>query len=349
MANETGIEWCDFSSNPLKYRDAAGKTVWACVKCSSGCANCYSEAIAQRFERGGPYTKAVTEKVTPFLDDKELLTLLKSKKLAGKRVFLGDMTDVFGEWVPDELLDQLFCVLALRRDVTFQLLTKRAERMSAYWNTPNRRQSIAAHSMALSNGLAARAKSHAGRLTMAEFEAAFMLPGPFGNLWLGCSVENQAAADERIPHLLRTPAAVRFLSCEPLLGPVDLEAWLWASGSSTAGPWKYPSGRTEPGRGVGGQMMSRKPARELHWCIIGGESGPGARPMQLEWARALVAQCKTAGVACFVKQLGADPVSLLSLPLVRPDGERLRDKKGGDPEEWPSDLRVREFPNAEAA
>jgi len=149
------------------------------------------------------------------------------------------------------------------------------------------------------------------------------------NLWLGTSVENQAAADARIPHLLRVPAAVRFLSCEPLLGPVDLSEYLRCE--SCLSP----------------QTCWCADAR-VNWVIVGGESGPGARPCRVEWVRSIVEQCKAAGVACFVKQLGAAavqphyqdtrPITMIHLPV------SLRDKKGGDIAEWPADLRVREFP-----
>jgi len=104
-------------------------------------------------------------------------------------------------------------------------------------------------------------------------------------VWLGTSVENQAAADERIPHLLATPAAVRFLSVEPLLGPVDFSRWLPIRHSTGLAPW-VPDGDR----------------RDLHWVIVGGESGPGARPMDLAWARSLIEQCRAARVPVFVKQ-----------------------------------------------
>ena len=165
---------------------------------------------------------------------------------------------------------------------------------------------------------------------------------PLGNVWLGVSVENQAAADERIPHLLATPAALRFLSVEPLLAPVTLGL------------------RAGPG---------------IDWVIAGGESGPGARPCNVAWIRSLMAQCRAAHVPAFLKQLGAhvitrnddglsgcdaddwqldDPEGQVEEDL---DGTRdgyqgapvrvhLRDRKGGDPAEWPADLRVREYPKS---
>jgi protein gp37 len=151
---------------------------------------------------------------------------------------------------------------------------------------------------------------------------------PLANVWLGVSVEDQARADERIPLLLQTPSAVRFISAEPLLGSVDLR-----SGGDV----------TEVGyidwlRGFDG---SDPPIPRLDWVIVGGESGPGARPFHIEWARAIVTQCQAAHVPVFVKQLGADPRD----PHWDMGGMvTLRDRKGGDPSEWPEDLRVREFP-----
>ena len=131
---------------------------------------------------------------------------------------------------------------------------------------------------------------------------------PWPNVWLGTTVEDQQRADERLPHLVSVPAVVRFLSCEPLLERVDLTRWL---------PWGFRRG--------------------IDWVIIGGESGPGARPFMLHWARDLVAQCRGAGVAPFVKQLGSRPTDSIT-------DVHLRDSAGGDMAEWPADLRVREFP-----
>lgn len=102
MPNKTNIEWCDYSSQLIRYRDSTGKDVWACVKCSPGCAHCYSESIAERFRRGGPFNRAATDGVTPYFADAEHRAIVRMKALAGKRVFIGDMTDVFGEWVPDD-------------------------------------------------------------------------------------------------------------------------------------------------------------------------------------------------------------------------------------------------------
>ncbi len=191
---------------------------------------------------------------------------------------------------------------------TYQILTKRPARMREFFrwlDQPNSKWTYA------SNGEA-----------YAPVLAAHMYDGDGArNLWLGVSVEDQATADARIPVLRETPAALRFLSLEPLLEGVDISL------------------------------------HGIAWVIVGGESGPGARPFDAAWARSVIAQCREAGVACFVKQLGSRPFS--SRPeqgweqlYVDRDGwepstdyaPHFRDRKGGDPAEWPADLRVREFP-----
>jgi protein gp37 len=173
------------------------------------------------------------------------------------------------------------------------------------------------------------------------------------NVWLGTSVENQSAADERIPHLLKVPAAVRFLSVEPLLGPVDLTSILFKH------PDREHPYTVDPLRGVTPYRPDLPLPGGIHWCIVGGESGPNARPCRVEWIRDVVRQCKAAGVPVFVKQLGGDYQDALNgvcgrstkWPLdVLPSGpaHRLDDPKGGDPAEWPDDLRVREWPEVRA-
>jgi protein gp37 len=296
----TAIEWTDYSANPLKFRDADGKIVWGCVHASPGCVNCYAETLAKRYGRGGPFNVQTMNGLTPYLDEAELRKMLTYKPASGKRCFVGDMTDVFGPWVPDELLDRLFTTFAQRPDVTWQVLTKRADRMRDF----------------LSDGGRAPTK------------------WPLPNVWLGVSCEDQKRADERIPLLLATPAAVRFISAEPLLGGIDIA-------------------KHRPG------------ALGLHWVIIGGESGPQSRDCQTWWIENLIGQCRDADVAPFVKQLGSKPVRSCS-QCVKDIGRsvmggfvdacgpthatliaelvRVRAHKGSLMSEWPEALRVREFP-----
>lgn len=262
----TSIEWTDFSSNPIRFRDAAG--------------------------------------LTPFLDERELKHILNAKTVggeavSGKRAFVSDMTDVFGEWVPDEMRDRLFAVMALRPDVTFQLLTKRPERMAEYFRTT--RTNLIATAAGVGNHF----------------------PWPLPNLWLGTSVENQATADERIPHLLATPAAVRFLSVEPLLGPVDLARVSSPCGYTDA-PHAFDCLSHDLARGRWFEGDGER-ARAVDWVIVGAESGSGRRPMAEEWAHSLVEQCAAAGVNCFVKQV------------------EVGGKVSGEVETFPLTLRVREF------
>lgn len=211
MATNSNIEWTDCTSNPIRYRRKSdGKDVWACVKVSPGCAHCYAERLALRFNKGKLFIAANMEEVEPYFSEAEAANLLKSKKLAGKRVFVGDMTDMFGEWVTDAMLDKLFAVFALRPDVTFQVLTKRAERMREYTTAEHlwgRLHEVVKHRMGYDNP---------------KRPAINRRDLPLKHVHLGVSVEDQQRADERIPLLLQTPAAVRFLSCEPLLGPISL-------------------------------------------------------------------------------------------------------------------------------
>lgn len=309
--NATGIEWTDFSASPLRYRDASGNVVWGCVKCSEGCKNCYSEALAKRYGRGGPFSLQQMQKLTPFLDDKVARELLTSKKLSGKRVFIDDMTDLFGEWVPDEIIDQHFAIFSKRSDVTFQVLTKRSERMEEYFRSMR--------------GGSAWNRSRGWDWNGQRFcqTTGRAQPWPLPNLWLGTSIESGTHAD-RADHLRQCPAAVRFISYEPALGPL-------AGAVDLTG---------------------------IHWLICGGESGRDARPFNVKWARDIIAQCKAANVACFVKQLGSKPVQFGECdcgcmehgrhhqlcPRIDPQPMKLRDRKGGDPDEWDEDLRVREFP-----
>lgn len=298
--NRTAIEWTDFSANPLQYRDATQRVVWGCVHHSPGCVNCYAERLAKRYGRGGPFQAQVMKDLTPFLDKAELRQMLTYKPAAGKRCFVGDMTDIFGSWVPDDLLDRLFAVFALRQDVTWQILTKRAARMRAYMDirTDNRGDLIGQQMREMSEG------RHSGLFEL-----------PLENVWLGVSVEDQQRADERIPHLLQTPAVVRWLSCEPLLGPLTLERWLPIAARGDG----YERARCEAAYG------ENRP--RIGWAIAGGESGPGARPMQAEWARSIRDQCRAAGVPFFMKQ-----------------GSQANWPEYKDFDSFPKELQVREYP-----
>lgn len=319
MPTETNIGWTvtvnpdgtispGYSSNPIKYRDReTGRVVWACVKKSSGCTNCYSEALALRWNKGQAFSRPNIDKVAPFLDEKEMKRLATDPKLSGKRVFIGDMTDIFGSWIPDDFLDHLFAIFAWRQDVTFQLLTKRPARMAAWFAEKFQHHTIDGPRIGWGDrsDRVFKRMQDSPHLTIDPFndahwnaDGSYKWPGwPLPNVWLGTSVENQAAADVRIPHLMAAPAAVRFLSCEPLLGRVDLgfREMLCATDDPDTGPphtgWDRPYGRWG--------AACRPP---ISWVIVGGESGPKHRPMDLPAALDIIEQCKAAGVSVFVKQ-----------------------------------------------
>ena len=471
--SSTSIEWTDMTWNPTR----------GCSPVSPGCKNCYAEAFAARnlpssrspitgeafaiIRSDGPHWTGRVE-----LIESKLLEPLHWKKL--RRVFVNSMSDLFHENLPDEAIDRVFAVMALTPHITYQVLTKRAERMREYlthrlrdinWRTIMRRE----HNEAV---------------------AAIRMHWPLPNVWLGVSVEDQQRADERIPQLLRTPAAKRFVSYEPALAAVDFMKWLprindgterglrISSGhsrrSSNLGGWddlensesalepmgesrdcsavqaetrrtrlreisrdsshdrRQASLRASPSSGLsalqgtdsrrpdseprgwkeeaqspgqshagdgfrttdsrragigdppGGESMGHQESAQytddrassgdsaapsfggktaddrgglqrngsdcfedseggpaISWLIIGGESGPGARPFNLDWLRSTIQQFKEAGVPLFVKQMGARPVSDNPEDLV---WITQLDSKGGNWDVWPEWARVREFP-----
>lgn len=271
MADNSKIQWTDATWNP---------TV-GCKLVSPGCTNCYAMKLAGRLERMGGKTGAkyagltAPSKAGPIwtgtirLDEAALLTPLRWKK--PRRIFVNSMSDLFAEDLPDAAIDTIFAVMQRAPRHIFQVLTKRSDRMKSYVaglyadaDSNNRRWFDRGFCWPLGN-----------RAEMARDRVV-----PFRNIWLGVSVEDQQRADERIPNLLATPAPLRFISAEPLLGPVDVRAWL---------PWKT--------RAYEGNTS-------IDWVIAGGESGRGARPMHPDWARALRDQCAAAGVPFFFKQWG---------------------------------------------
>ena len=334
---ETSIQWTDHSINPIRARRKSDRRQVGhfCQMTSPGCAHCYSSEMQRRFGTpafggegklkplpiiGADGRVSVGDDLEVFLDESKFTEIRRRKKPT--KYFWCDMTDLFGSWVPDSWIDACFRTMAETPRHIHQVLTKRADRMRDYvskrWGT---------------------------------FDGKNYPPLP--NVWLGTSVENQAAADERIPILLETPAAVRFLSCEPLLGPVDLRACRYKSPTTPA--WSSSA--------LGGVLLGGQRVRCIDWVIAGGESGPGARRCNVDWIRDIVRQCRDASVPCFVKQLGANVVDECEDctpehtgwpaeggPMDWETGRvRLKDKKGGVMEEWPEALRVREWPDTTTA
>jgi protein gp37 len=260
MSAKTGIAWTSATWNPVR----------GCERVSEGCRRCYAEVLAARHSYPGGWGVGLAKFVKRPDGTKEarwtgvLRTVEKQLEVplhwrAPRRIFVNSMSDLFHEQVPDSFIDRVVSVAVLAQQHIYQCLTKRAERMLEYWSNPEREAYIARAALDM---LGPR---HA-------IGANFL---PLKNWQHGVSIEDQAAADERIPLLLHTPAAVRFVSCEPLLGEIDLN--LWRQGHYNG-------------------------ERALHWCILGGESGSNYRPMNMEHARSLIAQCKAAGVPIFVKQ-----------------------------------------------
>jgi protein gp37 len=310
MSANTKIEWCDHTFNP-----------WiGCTKVSPGCANCYAEGESrrrgwsewgkgrERYRTSASYWKQPliwNRKQTPNAQGPT------SNIQPRQRVFCASLADWLDEEVPIAWLADLLGLIYATPNLDWLLLTKRPEGFEA-------RISACAESKFASMRIAA------------GWRAGY----PPHNVWVGTSVEDQDRANERIPLLLQIPAAIHFLSCEPLLGKINL-------GGPFNGPQRFPLGMG------------------IRWVIVGGESGPKARACRVEWIRDIVKQCQQCRcweVAVFVKQLGARIVAEESeFPTVHIeylDGQnqvksfRLCDRKGGDPEEWPEDLRVRQFPGS---
>lgn len=291
------IEWTDETWNP---------TI-GCSPVSKGCRNCYaareSIRLAGRFDHykglarsrstgGAVFTGAVK------LMEGRLEQPLRWRK--PRRVFVDSMSDLFHPGVPDDFIDHVFAVMALSPSHTFQVLTKRPERMVAYVSIVDgwrRYTTWAANGSRLLRGL------------NRKDQATGVPPRwPLPNIWLGTSVEDQAAGDERIPHLLRTPAAVRFLSCEPLLGPLDLGTWVHPPRRGKIAFTTTPETHPEDA-----PVTIRSDL--IQWIIVGGESGPNARPMHPDWVRSLHDQCRAAGVPFFMKQgSGSRPGKQYDLP-----------------------------------
>ncbi|HWA29156.1 MAG TPA: DUF5131 family protein [Lacunisphaera sp.] len=370
----TSIEWTDFSTNPLRAR-LAGRVGHYCEKVSAGCKNCYSSRTQCRF--GMPTfseSRALAKAVEHFLDPSKLEEVLRRKKPT--KWFWCDMTDMFGDWVPFEWIAACFGVMAATPWHTHQVLTKRPERALAFFRWCEKRgedglslfpdDPLDWRIRQLLNVSARRAGADMNRDSRQNHGGAWPLP----NVWLGTSVENQRTADERIPTLLRCPVAVRFVSAEPLLGPVSIMRWVERlDHCDSCGEESQPQtndvcpqcgserglistwGESQANDYREGRRYETSELRdgpELHWVIVGGESGPGARTFDIQWARDIVGQCRNSGVAVFVKQLGARPVAPVTEAEATNYGERLPlrliDRKGGDMSEWWESLRVREFP-----
>lgn len=306
----SNIEWTDVTWNCLT----------GCTPVSHGCTNCYAAQMAATRLRDKPRYKGLAVlnsrgqgvfngKV--LMHEDKLLDPLRWRK--PRMVFVNSMSDVFHEAVPFDFIDKMFAVMGLCPQHTFQILTKRPERMAAY--LAHRAKSI--------EPLEAFARSlgRTFKFTGLDGGQHSLLPWPIPNIWIGTSCEDQATAEGRIPHLIKCPAVVRFLSCEPLLDEIDLSDWL-ALEIDRDGSWRRCT------------KFGAWP--DLQWVITGGESGRSARPCTIGHIRSLVEQCAKADVACFVKQLGSRPVNREGVAHPIKDHHNI--------EEFPDDLKVRQYP-----
>ncbi len=346
----TGIQWTWVPG----YTGETWNPTVGCTRVSPGCDHCYAFQLHDQRHvawKLGRFDTAPAQYYVPFSTVQLLKARLTEPLRATKprAYFVDSMADLFHEDVPDDYVDRVFAVMALSSRHIFMVLTKRPERMRAYMRAMlNGERDMTEAARVWRPGDAPR--DYMARLRAIDSamrwshdvvtdEVGFQFhPGkPLPNVWLGVSAEDQQRADERIPLLLDTPAAVRFVSAEPLLGPIDFTHmdvervgldmyWINAlTGRNT------DMGRPNPD----------VPA--LDWVIVGGESGPHARPFDLAWARSIRDQCAAAGVAFFMKQLGEG-----TLITPRDDFPVARRGHNGDPALWPEDLRVREWPRGAA-
>lgn len=302
----TNIQWTDETDNIIVVKGGG----WWCRMISPGCANCYAANINQNPFYGG--NKLAYRGDAPEMELRMDVINGWAKQRKPKKHFVASMTDVFGDWVTQGMATEFLRGMWRAPMQTFQVLTKRPD-------------------IALDR--------------ISKWLLCDMLEQLPANIWIGTSVEDQERADERIPHLLRIPAKVRFLSVEPMLGPVNLTRIEFKEEDCEI------SLNCLDGMGVVENSESPSAliegAPRVHWVIFGGESGKGARPCNIQWIRDGVEQCKAAGVAAFVKQLGSKPFApdtFHGTGALKDCSHLIKHKKGGDMSEWPEDLRIRQFP-----
>lgn len=299
---KTAIEWTERTWNPIV----------GCSLQSPGCKRCYAMKMAGRLEAMGvPYYQGTTQKTANgfvwtgkiAVNDHALMEPLRRR--APTTWFVNSMSDLFHADVSEQAIDRIFVVMALCPQHTFQVLTKRGDRMRSYVEGFSWERAVencrddSGSSMILKHSIADlhRVFGLAERFSYDRDCTAWPLP----NVWKGVSVEDQKRANERVPDLLATPAAIRWLSCEPLLGPVDLRNIPVAEGVTLDAITGYHTGKSD----AEGKPIPRLPAAlpGLDQVVAGGESGPGSRPPHPDWFRSLRDQCSFI-VAFFMKQWG---------------------------------------------
>lgn len=301
MSGDTKIEWATKVWNPFR----------GCSKVSEGCRNCYAIKMANRFSGDGGHYEGLVKKTNSMLNwtgivqraPQVLKDPLSWKK--HQRIFMNSMSDLFHESIEDWMIDEVFgivlaChVLENRQSHTFMSLTKRPERQREYFSA-SPRELIKRWTKAM-DGVVIMDNPD---MMFSEYVASFSINQifPLPNYWVGTSVENQEAADKRVPEILQVPAAIRFLSMEPLLGPVDLTKV------------NLPE-QLQPDWSIGNDALKfnalsddedrlYQSENHISWVITGGESGPNARPSNSDWFRSIRDQCTAVGVAFHFKQYG---------------------------------------------
>jgi len=328
----TKIEWCDHSWSPWR----------GCAKVSVGCAHCYAEGLANRFGdswggwgKGKPRVLAknwgdpVKWNLTPWICpvtgamfERRDAALNRVRHIEPRRTTVfPSLCDWLDEEVPIKWLEKFIELIHKTPNLNWLLLTKRPE------NFIPRLREVQKHCTVDPLDIVDR------------IDAWISGDRPHHNVWIGTSVEDQANADRRIPELLKIPARVRFLSVEPMLGPVNLDEWAFVDREI------HPDG----------SETLLKPI--IDWVIVGGESGLKARLCNVDWIRSIASQCAASGVPCFVKQLGAEIGFTAPGKIENWDQwhinegkwiSKIEHPKAGDPSEWPEDLRVRQFPEVKS-
>lgn len=258
------------ATTTIEWTERTWNPTTGCDRISPGCEHCYALTLAARLKNMGQPRYQLDG--NPHTSGPGFAVTLHPEALDEPHrwrkpqiVFVNSMSDLFHARVPYEFVERVWSTMAETKRHRYQVLTKRPDRMARF---------------------------------VARLVARF---GVLPNVWLGTSIESQAYVG-RARYLLQTPAAIRFLSCEPLLGSIDLAPVLWGTVGNTADYFR--NGRLMHG-GIGGQTISSRPLDAVHWVIAGGESGHGARPCELDWLRSLRDQCQAAGVSFFLKQLGS--------------------------------------------
>lgn len=303
------------SNSKIQWTNKVWNPVRGCSIVSKGCKNCYAMKQAHRFSGPGLDYEGLTKMTSGgpvWTGDVRLVPEMLDRPLHWRkplRVFVNSMSDLYHEDVPFEFIDRVFAIMAIASGHTYQILTKRPERMRAYM-TEDRIGRVG-----YVDSLAKRHYRDMGRTIPAFVQLRWPLP----NVWLGVSVEDQSTANERIPILMDTPAAIRWISAEPLLNEIDLTLWL----------------------------------HDIDWVVVGGESGPKARGFCLSWLRCIQNDCCEFETPLFIKQFGARPYETDDgAPYDEPGVPKwpvskeihLDKRKGDDMGEWPKDYRVQEYP-----